>query len=124
MSTPESITAIGFTLFWPAYLGALPCVASNTAPAVPMLAPGASPRPPIMPAPRSEMMSPYRLGQTSTSYSLGRRTSPKHELHAHVVDDAVLELDVRVALGDLPADGEVEPVRVLHDVGLVHERHL
>ena len=43
-----------------------------------------------------------------------------HQLHAHVVDDAVLELDV----GDIPwpplrADFEQQPVGVLHDVGLV-----
>ena len=58
ISTPDSMSAIGLTRFWPAYLGALPCVASNTAPLVPMFAPGARPSPPIMPAPRSEMMSP------------------------------------------------------------------
>ena len=49
---------------------------------------------------------------------------PQHQLHAHVVDDAVLEVDVGVALGDLAADGQEEPVGVLHDVGLVHQRHL
>ena len=46
------------------------------------------------------------------------------ELHAHVVDDAVLEIDVLVALGDLPRDGEEETVCVLHDVGLVDGGHL
>src|SRR5438067_7653012 len=80
ISTPDSITAIGLTLFWPAYLGALPWVASKTAPLLPMLAPGARPRPPIMPAPRSEMMSPYRFGQHRMSYSLGRSTSCIHML--------------------------------------------
>ena len=58
ISTPESISAVGLTLFWPLYLGAEPCVASKMAPSVPMLAPGARPRPPIIPAPRSETMSP------------------------------------------------------------------
>ena len=56
-----------------------------------MFAPGATPSPPTSPAARSLRMSPYRLGSTSTSYSSGLL----HQLHAHVVDDAVLELDVR-----------------------------
>ncbi len=75
MSTPDSISAVGFTLFCPLYFGAEPCVASNIAASVPMLPPGARPRPPIMPAPRSDTMSPYRLGSTITSYSSGRETS-------------------------------------------------
>ena len=58
MRTPESMSAVGFTLFWPLYFGAEPCVASNIAASVPMLAPGASPSPPTMPAPRSDTMSP------------------------------------------------------------------
>jgi hypothetical protein len=31
MSIPDSICAIGFALFWPAYFGAEPCVGSKTA---------------------------------------------------------------------------------------------
>ncbi len=31
ISTPESIIAVGLALFWPAYLGAEPCVGSNSA---------------------------------------------------------------------------------------------
>ncbi len=65
--TPESIAAMGFTLFFPAYLGALPWVGSNTAALSPMFAPGATPSPPTSPAQRSEIMSPYRLGVTMTS---------------------------------------------------------
>ena len=58
MSLPDRIIAVGLTLFWPLYFGAEPCVASKTAVSVPMLAPGATPRPPTMPAVRSERMSP------------------------------------------------------------------
>ena len=75
ISTPLNIMAIGFTLFIPLYFGALPWVASNTATSSPMFAPGATPSPPINPAHRSLMMSPYRFGSTSTSYSSGRDTS-------------------------------------------------
>ena len=47
------------------------------------------------------------------------------ELHAHVVDDAVLELDPALVLGrDRPAALEEEPVGQLHDVGLVDGGHL
>ena len=47
-----------------------------------------------------------------------------HELHAHVVDDPVLELDVGVLGCDLARDLEPEAVGVLHDVGLVHRGDL
>ena len=49
---------------------------------------------------------------------------PLHELHRHVVDDLVLELDVLVLGGDLARHCEVEPVSELHDVGLVDGRDL
>ena len=78
--TPDSIIAIGLTLFMPAYLGALPWVGSKSAAWLPMLAPGATPRPPTRPAPRSLRMSPYRLGSTITSYSSGFCTSCMHML--------------------------------------------
>jgi hypothetical protein len=47
-----------------------------------------------------------------------------HDLHAHVVDDLVLELDVGVLGRDLACGVEPEPVGVLHDVRLVHGRDL
>ena len=47
------------------------------------------------------------------------------ELHAHVVDDAILELDPAVVVGrDGPAALEEQPVRELHDVRLVDGRDL
>jgi hypothetical protein len=46
------------TLFWPAYLGAEPWVGSKIAVASPKFPPGAIPSPPIIPAQRSETMSP------------------------------------------------------------------
>ncbi len=49
---------------------------------------------------------------------------PLDELHAHVVHDTVVELDARVLLGDLAGHAQEEPVGELHDVRLVHGRHL
>ncbi len=46
------------------------------------------------------------------------------ELHAHVVDDQVLEADVGIALGDLAGDLQEEAVGHLEDIGFVHGRHL
>ena len=63
--TPESISAVGLALSCPAMSGAVPCTASISAsPFAPTLPEGVSPSPPMRPAQRSEMMSPYRLGMT------------------------------------------------------------
>ena len=48
----------------------------------------------------------------------------RDELVAEVVDDPVLELDVRVVLGHLAARLQEQAVGELHDVGLVGRRHL
>ena len=45
-----------------------------------MLPEGVRPRPPMSPAQRSEMMSPYRLGMHSTSNCVGFFTSCMHAL--------------------------------------------
>ena len=58
---PDMVIASGFTIPFPAMSGALPWTASNTAYSSPILAPGTTPSPPTRPAPRSEMMSPYRF---------------------------------------------------------------
>ena len=41
------------------------------------------------------------------------------QLHAHIIDDAVLEFDVGVFLGDIATDVEPETVGEFHDIGLV-----
>src|SRR5690606_32157751 len=56
-----SSSAQGLAMPLPAMSGAEPCTASKIAASVPMLAPGARPRPPTRPAQRSEMMSPNRV---------------------------------------------------------------
>src|SRR4028119_2419370 len=58
ISLAESSVARGFARFWPAYFGADPWTGSKTAISSPMFAPGATPRPPVSPAQRSERMSP------------------------------------------------------------------
>src|SRR5690606_2964340 len=52
--TPDRISEPGLTLSSPAYLGAVPCVASNSATSSPTLAPGAIPSPPTCAAAASE----------------------------------------------------------------------
>src|SRR2546426_5696377 len=72
---PDRITLPGFTLSCPAYLGAVPWVASNTAKPSPTLPPGASPSPPTWAAAASDSRSPFKLGAAITAYSSGRSTS-------------------------------------------------
>ena len=55
--------------------GALPCMASNIALVVPMLAEPAVPTPPCICAASSVRMSPYMLGRASTWKSLRRAVS-------------------------------------------------
>src|SRR3712207_7699992 len=52
----ESRVARGLARFCPAYLGAEPWTGSKTAISSPMLAPGATPSPPVSPAQRSDKM--------------------------------------------------------------------
>ena len=57
-------------------------------------------------------------------YVYGHERFSRHYLHAAVVHDDRLELDVGVELADLLARLEEQPVAELHDVGLVDRRHL
>ena len=47
-----------------------------------------------------------------------------HQLHAHVVDYAVVAFNVRILGGDFLGHAEKEPVGELHDVRLVDDRDL
>ena len=47
-----------------------------------------------------------------------------HQLHRAVVDNSILELDIRVLLGHRARGGEEQPVGELHDVGFVDRRYL
>ena len=97
MSTPESIIAIGLTLFRPAYFGAEPCVGSKTAAFVAEVRPGREPQAADQPRAQVGDDVAVQVRQHEHVVLLG----PLDELHAHVVDDAVVELDVGVLLRDL-----------------------
>ena len=56
--TPLKKNAIGLAISFPAISGALPWTASNIAISLPIFAAGATPRPPINPAIRSDKISP------------------------------------------------------------------
>ena len=63
----ERIVASGLAMFFPANCGAVPCEGWNNPCSSPSSADGARPRPPTMPAPKSESMSPNWFSITSTS---------------------------------------------------------
>ena len=70
--------------------GAEPCTGSKIAACVPMLAPGASPKPPINPAASSERMSPNRFVVTMTSNCSGLITSCIAVLSTILSSDAIV----------------------------------
>ena len=94
---PERIMAVGLTLFRPLYFGAEPWVASKIAIVVADV--GARGDAEAADEARAEVGQDVavEVGQHEHVVELGLL----HELHAHVVDDAVLELDVGVLLGHL-----------------------
>ena len=61
---PESISAVGLAIPFPAFSGHEPCTASATKISSPMFAPGATPRPPMMAARWSARMSPNMFSVT------------------------------------------------------------
>ena len=105
----------------PAYFGAEPWTGSKTAASVPMLAPG-----------RDAETADQTGGEVADDVAVEVRQHEHvvqvrllDELHAHVVDDAVLELDLALVAGRHgPAALEEQAVRELHDVGLVDGRDL
>ena len=112
---------MGFALFRPAYLGAEPWTGSKTAASVPMLAPGRDAQPADEAGAQVADDVAVQVRQDHHVVQLGLLD----ELHAHVVDDPVLELDPAVVVRrDRPAALEEQAVRELHDVGLVDGRDL
>ena len=117
----DRISAVGFALSRPAYFGADPWTGSKTA------AVGADVR-----AGRDAQAADQARRQVADDVAVEVRQHEHvvqlgllDELHAHVVDDAVLELDPAVVVGrDGPAALEEQAVRQLHDVGLVDGRDL
>ncbi len=120
MSAVERSMPAGFAIPRPAMSGAEPWTGSKIpGPPSPRLAEGASPSPPVIAAARSERMSPNMFSVTMTSNCSGAR----RELHGGVVDEHVLDLDVRIVGRDLVDDAAPEPRRLEH-VRLVHRREL
>ena len=78
------------------------------------------PRPPISPA--HEVGEDVAVEVREHEHVVLLR--PLDELHAHVVHDPVVELDVGVLVRDLARDAQPEPVGELHDVRLVDGRDL
>mmetsp|Transcript_5576 Transcript_5576/g.15015 ORF Transcript_5576/g.15015 Transcript_5576/m.15015 type:complete len:265 (+) Transcript_5576:483-1277(+) len=78
---PDMARAVGLARSFPAMSGAVPCTASaKHRPFSPMLAEGVKPKPPMRPALKSLMISPYKLGITITSNCPGSRTSCMQQL--------------------------------------------
>ncbi len=88
----ERISAVGLTLFWPVYFGALPWVGSKTAASCADVGAGGHAQAADQPGAQVAEDVAVEVGQHEHVVQLGLL----HQLHAHVVDDAVLELDVGV----------------------------
>ena len=103
ISTPESICAVGLTLFCPVYFGAEPWVGSNTATPVAEVRARGDAEPADQPGAEIGDDVAVEVGQHHHVVLLG----PLDELHAEVVRDPVLELDLGIARrrprGDLAA---------------------
>ena len=120
ISIPESIIAIGLTLFWPVYFGAEPWVGSKTR----------RHRRSSRRARDRDRRSGRRRGRRRRrrrgSAGRGRRT-PRAAARAASKGcrrSGRRTLDVRVLVGDVAGDVKEQAVRELHDVGLVDRRDL
>ena len=89
MSMPESIIAVGLALFWPLYLGASRAWLEQRGLAA------------VVGAGRDAEAADEAGGEVGDDVAVEVRQHQHvvqlgllHELHAHVVDDAILELDV------------------------------
>ncbi len=96
---PLSIIAIGLATFLPAYFGALPWVASKSAISSPVLAPGREAQAADEAGAEVAEDVTEQVGHHHDVVELGLL----HQLHGHVVDDAIVELDLRELLGDILA---------------------
>ena len=78
ISSADRSSAVGLAMFLPAMSGALPCTASKTAASSPRFAAPTVPSPPTRPAHKSDTISPYRFGSSSTSNFSGFITRFMH----------------------------------------------
>ena len=103
---PESICAIGLTLFWPGVLrrGAVRRLEDRDALAEVRARSDAEPAD----HPGAEVGEDVAVEVREHEHVV--LLGPLHELHAHVVHDAVVELDVVVLGGDLARDAQEEAV--------------
>ena len=82
--------------------------------------PGSQAQPTDKPGAEVREDVPVEVGEDEHVVLLGHLD----QLHAHVVDDAVLELDVGIVPGYLLRDAQPEAIGELHDVRLVHRGDL
>ena len=120
MRAPLRMVAVGFTLFLPVYLGAEPWIGSKTAMVVAHVGAWGHAQAAHQAGAEVAQDVAKQVGGHDHVVLVG----PLDELHAHVVHDAVVELDLRVVGGHLAGNGQEQPVRDLEDVALVHGGNL
>ena len=98
--TPDRISAVGLALSWPAYFGAEPWTGSKTAASVADVGAGRDAQ--AADEARAQVADDVAVQVRQDQHVVQLRLLD--ELHAHVVDDAVLELDpALVVRRDRPA---------------------
>ncbi len=113
---PDIRIAVGFAIPCPAMSGAEPWTASNTAPCSPIFAAGCEAEPADQTGAEVGDDVAVEIFQHQHVELLG----PHHELHAAVVDDLVVRLDVGIILRDVVEAFEEQAVGELHYVRLVN----